>query len=223
MKMKFINLKKEIEKLKTRLWWFYSFKIEDESISRISEEAATLIGIKPFKNIRVSSRFRMANAAVVGFRCRTVVLTRTLLELLNVDELKAVFLHEYAHCKLKHQLKLMVVSISLLLGAALFDMYVILTLESEVIALGISIPLLISFYILILILSRFITKRFELEADCLAISKLGNPFVFIDILKKIRAVNGEVRGWKAIISPHPPIDVRITSLFSCLDRVKQNN
>lgn len=216
--MMFIDFRKKIEKIRLCLWWFYSSKTDDEEIHRVSEEAAAIMGIKPFKNIKICPRFYMANAAVIGFRCRTLVLTKTLLELLNIEELKAVLLHEYAHCKLKHQLKLMSLSMMLLLGIALICIYIVLSLEQEALALGISIPLLIISYILIYILTRFILKRFELEADCLAVSKLNNTITYINILRKIKMVNGDVSGWRAILSPHPPIDKRILYISTCVNK-----
>lgn len=206
-----------IRRFKGYLWWLYSSKLEDPFIHNLAKEVAKLVGIKPFKNIRVSSRFYIANAAVIGFRCRTLVLTNLLLNILGVEELKAVLLHEYAHCKFKHQIKLLVVSFTLMLVIALTAIFITQTIESELIALGIGIPFLILGYLLVVLITRLITKRFELEADCLVASKLENPNLYIEVLKKIKNINGEIRGWRTLLSPHPSTDVRVVHVIKCAD------
>ncbi|MEM4789204.1 MAG: M48 family metalloprotease [Ignisphaera sp.] len=205
------------KRLKVHLWWLYSSKIDDPSIHKLARDVAQIIGVKPFKNIRVSTRFYIANAAVIGFRCRTLVLTNLLLDILSVNELRAVFLHEYAHCKLKHQIKLLGISFILMLFMALTAILITQTIENDLMVVGIGIPFLILAYLVVILITRLITKRFELEADCLAVSKLENPYLYIELLKKIKNINGEVRGWRTLLSPHPPIDVRIAYAIKCIE------
>jgi len=211
------SLGNAIRKFKVYLWWLYSSKLEDPFIHNLAKEVARIIGIKPFKNIRVSSRFYIANAAVIGFRCRTLVLTNLLLNILGAEELKAVLLHEYAHCKFKHQIKLLVVSFALMLVIALTAIFITQTIESELTALSIGIPFLILGYLLVVLITRLITKRFEIEADCLVASKLENPNLYIELLKKIKNINGEIRGWRTLLSPHPSTDIRIAYVIKCAE------
>lgn len=206
-----------IRRFKAHLWWICSSKLDDPFINNLVKEVAQKIDVKPFKNIRVSTRFYIANAAVIGFRCRTLVLTSLLLNILNADELRAVFLHEYAHCKLGHQIKLLGISFTLMLVTALTAIFITQAIENELMVIGIGVPFLVLAYLAIVLVTRLITKRFELEADCLAASKLENPYLYIEVLKKIKNINGEVRGWRALLSPHPSTDVRIAYVIKCIE------
>jgi len=212
------KLRKLTARLRLYIWWLYSSKVDDPFLRSLAEEAARIVGVRPFKNIRLCRSLNIANAAVVGFRCRSLVVTQLLLELLSPEELRAVFLHEYSHCKLRHQLKLLSITLSVFLGLSLSVILVTLNIANELLSIGVSVALILASYIATCLISRGVAKRFELEADCLAVSKLGNPEIYIGILKKMRAVNGEVSGLRLLLAPHPPTSTRIAHALLCASR-----
>jgi len=118
-------------RLRLTLWWICSEPVSDEHLYRVSEEVARAVGVDPFKTIRVAD-VPLLNAVVAGLRGRTLVLTRALTSLLTEEELKMVLLHEYAHRKLKHKLKLVAVFVALLTLFATASAYVSLHLWVQV-------------------------------------------------------------------------------------------
>lgn len=212
------SLKNIITRVQINLWWFYSRDLNNPFIYGLVRDVAVIINVKPFSKIKINHMLHAANAAVIGFRCSTLVLTDMLIKVLTVDELKAVILHEYAHCKLKHQVKLLSVSLVLLLGLALAIIFIIQNLGNEFLSIITSVFLLATAYILIFIITRFIARRFELEADCLAVSKLSNSYTYVELLKKLRAINGDISGLRALFTAHPPIGLRLYNILKCVER-----
>lgn len=210
------SLKNIITRAKIHLWWFYSRDLDNPFIYDLVRGAAIILDIKPFSKIKINHTLRAANAAVIGLRCKTLVLTDMLIKVLTTDELKAVILHEYAHCKLKHHVKLLSVSLVLLLSLVLTMTLMIQSLGSEFLSTITSIIILATTYILILMVNKFIARKFELEADCLAVSKLSNPYTYVELLKKLKAINGDITGLRRFFTAHPPIEVRLYNTLRCV-------
>lgn len=211
------SLKNVIARLQAYLWWFYSRDLDNPFIYNLVKEVAAIADVKPFSKIKISHAIHAANAAVIGFNCNTLVLTDMLARVLTVDELKAVILHEYAHCKLKHQVKLLSVSLVLLLGLATAMVFVTQNLGNELLSTVVSVFLAAIAYTLTLLTTRAIARKFELEADCLAVSKLGNPHIYIELLKKLRSINGDISGLRVLFSAHPPGRLRLYNVLRCAE------
>ncbi len=200
--------------LKMYFWWLYAKEDAPQTIYELSNSIALKINVKPFKTIKISSILPIANAVTIGPMCRKLILTKTLLDLLTIDELKGVLLHEYAHCKLKHGIKLMImimIAIPIILFIYhIFD-YILTTIESEVLSIFLSIIIFISLYITLILVTRRYSRKFEIEADIFATNNLENPMIYLSILRKIKIVNNHSNSPKIrfLFSTHPSIDRRI--------------
>lgn len=204
-----------LRKLRTILWWLYSEDLNDPEIQRLSEEAASILGVKPFKKIKLCRCVNTFNAAVIGFRCRTVVLTEALLKHLTSDEIKAVFLHEYAHCRLRHQIKLSAITLFMLTAIASIALAALPNIDSLVTALTFAVSVALS-YLLTTTTVLFFARRFELEADCLAASKLSAPEIYTNLLAKI-SYTDDVSKLRTVLRSHPTVRERISKIAVCIN------
>ncbi|MEM0371143.1 MAG: M48 family metalloprotease [Ignisphaera sp.] len=209
------RLMNSIEKMLLRIWWLYSYEVNNPILKNISLEAASALNVRPFNKIKISDKFPLVNAAVVGFRCRTIVLTETLLELMNIEELKAIFLHEYAHCKQKHQTKLLTISLLILILTMLPTSLIFLEIDNELISISLLALMICTAYIIMLSIARYLTRRFEFEADLIAVEASRNPVVYIDMLKKLKIFEARPsrKSLTSIFRSHPYIEERIKKII----------
>lgn len=199
-------------------WWLYAKEDAPSTIYELSSSIALKINVKPFKTIKVSSILPIANAVTIGPICRRLILTKTLLDLLTIDELKGVLLHEYAHCRLKHGIKLMIITILMAIPIILLIYYILMTIESELLSICLSIIIFIPLYITLILVTRIYSRKFEIEADIFATNNLENPMIYLSILRKIKMVNSHSNSPKIrfLFSTHPSIDKRIEIIESIL-------
>lgn len=199
-------------------WWLYAKEDAPPTIYELSSSIALKINVKPFKTIKVSSILPIANAVTIGPICRKLILTKTLLDLLTIDELKGVLLHEYAHCRLKHGIKLMIMTILIAIPIILLIYYILMTIESELLSICLSIIIFIPLYITLILVTRIYSRKFEIEADIFATNNLENPMVYLSILRKIKIVNSHSNSPKIrfLFSTHPSIDKRIEIIENIL-------
>lgn len=198
------------EKILVYIWWINSKNIDDPLIYKLSIEAALAIGVKPFKKLKLCKKYLMINAATIG--CKSIVLTEALLKLLSVNEIKAVFLHEYAHCKLKHHAKLLSLSIIIFLGLILPTIFTLSNIVEDNLFVIIAIPIISLIYLSTTIIIKFITRKFELEADRLAVSILKDLDIYIELLKKIEKYNKDNSHIPSIFRSHPTVSKRIANI-----------
>lgn len=119
----------------------------------------------------------------------TIILTSKSLEL-EENEVKAIVAHELGHLKLHHHLKMLIV-INLLV-------FILLNLVNELIGFILTAIFLILF-------QRFLSRRFELEADLFASQMVGKEF-----LKKVILTYGETKS--NILSTHPSSLTRVKNI-----------
>jgi STE24 endopeptidase len=172
--------------------------------------------------IDLSRQTEKANAALVGFgSTRRVILGDTLKNKYSPEEIEVILAHEFAHQKLGHLLKLV------LIGAfsTVLCFFIIYKTSSQALAFfgaddlkDISALPIVFIYLVLLgaILQpwdNFLSRRFETQADTLAIKTTGLKEAFISTMDKLANQNLADRNPRPFIKffffDHPPIDERI--------------
>jgi len=157
-------------------------------------------------------RMKVANAYQVGTKNYVVFLYDYLLENLNCDEILAVIAHEFAHIKLKHTARLQIISFLYLfyiLNASLILIHIrAQKLYSEALFI-LTLLIVLSLFLLPVVLS-FILRRFEREADLLAVANLENKEWMITALEKLSDINSIPKNLSRFAAgTHPSIYKRI--------------
>lgn len=209
---------------------FYKFSaLDDESLVT---EITKLCGEAGFKLSGVyvidgSRRSAKANAFFTGFgRTKRIALFDTLLEGYSREEIVAVIAHELGHFVCRHTWKLTLVSaISLLIY--LYLMAYFLTTEHLSAAFGIgshsTYAALVGFSILFQPISMLLgiiasaaSRKFEYEADALAVDLVGSCDSLISALKKlgkesrVHLTPHRLKVW--LDYSHPPLVERIAAM-----------
>jgi Zn-dependent protease with chaperone function len=126
-------------------------------------------------------RVRMANAFAV--RRDIVMVTDWLVEHLDRREVDAVLAHELAHLKLGHPRKLGLVALA---GAGVSATAMAVTGVSGAVALGTLVAV---------VATRFVSRRFELQADALGVRLCGDPEASITGLVRLTRLNHVPLSW----------------------------
>jgi STE24 endopeptidase len=199
-------------------------KLEDEAlVQRIFNLAAKMqIKLMEVSEIDFSKKTLKANAAFTGMgKTKRVLLADTLKDKYTYEEVEVILAHEFAHYRLKHMIKLIAVNSMVTLGVfylifktsaytlGLFNLNSLVQLSS--------LPLVFLYFILFGIimqpLEAYISRRFEKEADRLALKVTGAKEAFISLMEKLAAQNLADRSPHPLIKffffSHPPIDERI--------------
>jgi len=172
--------------------------------------------------IDFSKKTLKANAAFVGIgSTKRVILADTLKDKYSDDEIEAILAHEFAHYKLKHLLKLILInSLATILAfyfifktsdkaLSLFGLSSLL----DIAALPVVIMYLVVFGIITQPLQNYISRCLEKNADRMALSVTGQKEAFISMMEKLSAQNLADRNPNPIIKffffDHPPVDERI--------------
>ena len=172
--------------------------------------------------IDLSKKTLKANAAFVGIgKTRRVLLADTLKDKYSDDEIEVILAHEFAHYKLKHLLKIILIN-SL---ATILAFYVIfktseyilslfgLSSLSDIAALPVIIMYLVVFGIVTQPFQSYISRHLERNADKMALSVTGLKEPFVSMMEKLSNQNLADRNPHPIIKffffDHPPIDERI--------------
>jgi len=172
--------------------------------------------------IDFSRKTLKANAAFVGIgKTRRVILADTLKDKYSEDEIEVILAHEFAHYKLAHLLKLILVN-SLATIAAFYLIfktsgYVLklfgLTSLLDIAALPVVIIYLIVFGIIMQPFQNYISRHLERSADKMALSVTGAKAAFISMMEKLSNQNLADRNPHPVIKflffDHPSVDERI--------------
>lgn len=174
--------------------------------------------------IDFSKKTLKANAAFVGVgNTRRVILADTLKDKYSYDEIEVILAHEFAHCRLKHLLKLIVInSLSILVIFYLIartSIYALNLFGLASLSDIASLPLIFIYFILLSVIAQpleaFVSRSFERSADSLALETTGLKDAFISTMNKLSEQNLSDRSPNPIIKffffDHPPIDERINS------------
>jgi len=139
---------------------------------------------------------KIANAGVAGLLpfARYIFMTDSLLSNFTVDEIETVAAHEFGHIKYKHILSYLVFSIGYLVFYVLLYVRFLpiiekLNLGTTYIALFSATATLLAFYAYFVLVFRFLSRKFERQADLYAVESTGKPEVFKSALTKLAAVN----------------------------------
>ncbi|MFH1413365.1 MAG: M48 family metallopeptidase [Candidatus Omnitrophota bacterium] len=172
--------------------------------------------------IDFSKKTLKANAAFVGMgKTRRVLLADTLKDKYSDDEIEVILAHEFAHYKLKHLIKLVLINST----ATILTFYFIFRTYdyalglfgfdslSEIAALPVVFIYFVIFGIVMQPFENYISRRMEKNADKLALKITGFKEGFISMMDKLATQNLADRKPHPLIKffffDHPPIDERI--------------
>jgi Zn-dependent protease with chaperone function len=152
----------------------------------------------------------MLTAGIMGIlpRLRYILITRGLLAVLDVEELKAVVAHEMGHVRLLHMPFFLLFFISYsLLTYSLNDVILLFLLKHDVLlgwalardnlhltlfSLTYFIPILIMLILYFRYIFGFFLRNSERQADLYALKLIGHPFTLISSLQKIALYSGHI-------------------------------
>lgn len=204
---------------------FFKYKkLEDETLRQRILSLASKMQVKLLDvfEIDFSKKTLKANAAFTGMgKTKRVLLADTLRDKYSYDEVEVILAHEFAHYRLKHILKL--IFLNSLITLALFylifktNFYVLGIFKLNSLSQIASLPLVFLYFIIFGLITQplgaFISRRYELEADKLALKITGSKEAFISMMEKLAAQNLSDRNPHPLIKffffDHPPIDERI--------------
>lgn len=203
------------------------FKYRALSDSALRERILKLAGRMKVKILDVfeidfSKKTLKANAAFVGIgRTKRVILADTLKDKYTEDEIEVILAHEFAHYRLKHLLKLLLInSLGIILsfytifktGGYILGIFGIASIKT-IAALPVVLLYLFLFSICLTPLENYLSRRFEGNADRLALKFTGLRGSFISMMDKLASQNLADRKPSRLIKifffDHPPIDERI--------------
>ena len=204
--------------------FFKSTKISDSGLrQRIMDLAKKMqIRILDVFQIDFSKKTLKANAALVGWGAtRRVLLADTLKDKYAPDEIEVILAHEFAHHKLRHMHKLILINAL----ATLVSFYLIFMTGDKFLNLFnlsslwdiAALPVVLIYFVILGIilapLENFFSRRFESAADKLALEASGLKEAFISMMEKLSSQNLADRNPHPLIKifffDHPPIDERI--------------
>ena len=173
--------------------------------------------------IDLSKKSLKANAAFVGMgQTRRVILSDTLKDKYDYDEIEVILAHEFAHYRMKHLLKLVFFNsaITLLVFYLLFKTSQLplgffgFSSLSDIAAMPIVILYLVIFELIVQPLQNYISRKLEKSADKMALEVTGLKGAFISMMDKLSTQNLADRNPHPIIKffffDHPPVDERIS-------------
>lgn len=204
---------------------FFKYKkLEDEALRQRILNLAVKMRIKLLDvfEIDLSKKTLKANAAFTGMgKSRRVLLADTLKDKYSHDEIEVILAHEFAHCRLGHILKLIIINSLLTLGLFYLifrtSVYALAIFKLSSLAQLASLPLIFLYFVLFGVilspLEAFVSRFFEREADSLALKETRAKEAFISLMEKLASQNLADRNPHPLIKffffSHPPIDERI--------------
>jgi STE24 endopeptidase len=204
---------------------FFKYKkLADDSLrQRIINLADKMkVRILDVFEIDFSKKTLKANAAFVGWgKTRRVLLADTLNNKYTHDEIEAILAHEFAHYRMKHLLKLILVN-SLVILLSFYAVFKTSGYALNIFGLSslsdiAALPVILIYFSLIGItfapLEAYISRRMERNADMMSLKITGLKGAFISMMEKLSAQNLADRSPHPVIKffffDHPPIDERI--------------
>lgn len=203
---------------------FFKYKpVQDEELKKRVMDLSGKMGLSVLDvfEIDFSKKSTKANACLVGIgKSKRVIFTDTLLAKYSPDEVEAVLAHEFAHHKLKHLLKLVLLSA----GATILMFYLFFKIGpvtfdhfglklDDIAGLPIWIFFSMVFQMLLLPLQNYLTRNMERNADAMALKFTGNSAAFVSMLEKLGEQNMSERKptklAKIFFYDHPPLDERV--------------
>lgn len=204
---------------------FFKYKkLSDETLRMRILNLAQKMRVKILDcfEIDFSKKTLKANAAFVGVgKTKRVILADTLKDKYTHDEIEVILAHEFAHYKLKHLIKLIlinslitVVSFYLIFKTSSYTLrFFGFASLSEIAALPVILIYFTLFGVITQPIEAYLSRRLERNADKMALETTGLKDAFISMMEKLAAQNLADRTPHPIIKffffDHPPIDERI--------------
>lgn len=154
---------------------------------------------------------RMLTAGIMGLvaRYRYILLTESLVEILSIEELKAVLAHEMGHAKHRHLVFYLFFFVGFMfLSFGLFDIFLYVLAAhpafTELVQAGthegaslfymlLSLPILLTMFVYFRYVMGFFMRHFERQADLYSAASMGSPRQTISSLEKIALLGGRIR------------------------------
>lgn len=204
---------------------FYKFeKIENTEIKESIKNIADKTGIKieDVYKFNMSKDTKKANAALTGIgKTKRIILSDTLIENFDKEEIVAVFAHEAGHLKRKHILKIILINVVVLffifygLSYLKFEK----SINGDVVFMNIFKILFLIMLIqnFLMIFQNYLSRKYEKEADLYSKKIMGTEKYLISALKKLEIQNMADDNPNKIIEilfySHPSIKKRIEYLL----------
>jgi len=178
-----------------RIWATHSLP-EGELRSRI-ELMARRLNIR-YRDILVwdTAGGRIANAGMAGLlpTSRYIFLTESLLDDFTMEEVETVVAHEFGHIKYRHMVSYVVLSFGYMAFYALLYVRFLPVIEKlhfgiTAVAFFSAAATLMAFYTYFIFIFRFLSRKFERQADLYAVDSTGKPEVFKSALSRLAVVN----------------------------------
>lgn len=154
---------------------------------------------------------RLMTAAIMGIvpRYRYILVTDSLLEILDKEEVEAVLAHEMGHARYHHMIFYILFFVGfVVLSFGMFDYlpYVLYLIpffrdlvtapdppSAGLVSLALSIPVILSLFVYFRYIMGFFMRNFERQADLYSASVMGSPLPTIRSLEKIALMSGKIR------------------------------
>jgi Zn-dependent protease with chaperone function len=154
---------------------------------------------------------RMMTAGIMGMvsRFRYILITESLMDLLSIEELKAVVAHEMGHARYRHFFFYLVFFIGFaVVSTGLWDFFAVLLatrpLLTNLLGAGgstdasflyflLALPVLLSMVVYFRYVMGFFMRHFERQADLYSALTMGGPGQTISSLEKIAVLSGKIR------------------------------
>lgn len=185
----------------------------DHPVARMATELGHAAGVRIEGVLIVMvGGTQIANALVSGLWpwLRRIYVTDHMLATFSVKEIRAILAHEVGHVRHRHLWWYLAIAIG---GALLIPRLV--DAMGQLDWLGNSLfGFLIPFFLYYGVAFKFLSRRFERQADRFAVAATGDVPTFQAALEKLAEVNGVVKRYSKwdIFQTHPPIAERVRAL-----------
>jgi len=216
-------------KLLQFLW--KSKPLEDQELKGRIKAFADKNQIK-YKEISVweTGKAQIANAGVTGLLplFRKIFITDVLVNTFTNEEIETVIAHEFGHIKHKHLLIYLAFSLAYFTCYTLFYIYIVpfwvnlLGNSSIFLEANEAIVTIVFFIIYFVLIFRYLSRKFERQADLYAISSTGAPEIYKRALIKLSYLNyvpQKIKKLFELFHTHPSIDKRL----EFVERVKSGD
>jgi len=154
---------------------------------------------------------RMMTAGIMGMvpRFRYILITESLMDILSIEELKAVVAHEMGHARYRHFFFYLVFFIGFVaVSTGLWDFFAVLfatrpflmrimgtggSADGSFLYFLLALPILVSMIIYFRYVMGFFMRHFERQADLYSALTMGSPRETISSLEKIAILSGKIR------------------------------
>jgi len=194
-----------------RYWWGCKPFLPSEKVNALK----SFLAEKKFK-YRELLRWpifegRMMTAGIMGMvpRFRYLLITESLMEILSLDELKAVVAHEMGHARYRHFFFYLVFFIGFaVVSTGFWDFFAVLiatwpflmkvigtsgSTDASFLYFLLALPILVSMVVYFRYVMGFFMRHFERQADLYSALIMGSPGETISSLEKIAIMSGKIR------------------------------